>query len=129
MGLMQSAPPMPKTGIGAIVFGLATLVTGGATLFAGLDMGNTVAFVLWFNALAGLAYVVAGMLIARGLPGATALAAVLALATLAVFAVFLAHVAAGGAYELRTIGAMILRSGFWIVVTALLWRNGRAVQA
>ena len=68
--LASPAPPMPKTGIAAIVFGLATVVTGGAALFTRLDMGHVVAFVLWFNFLAGFAYVAAGILIYRGVPGA-----------------------------------------------------------
>ena len=41
----------------AIVFGLATVISGGRALFGGADMGAVVPFVLWFNFLAGFAYV------------------------------------------------------------------------
>ena len=45
----------------AIAFGLLTLVSGGRALFGGADMGAVVPFVLWFNFLAGFAYVAAGL--------------------------------------------------------------------
>ena len=49
----------------AIGFGLLTLREGGAVLFvdgaARLAAGHYVPFVLWFNFLAGFAYVVAGV--------------------------------------------------------------------
>ncbi len=48
----------------AIIFGIVTIVVGGRTLFGGAEQraaaGNIVPFVLWFNFVAGLAYVVAG---------------------------------------------------------------------
>ena len=46
-----------------ILFGLLTIVSGGAALFnarAQQMAGNTIGFVLWFNFLAGSAYVIAG---------------------------------------------------------------------
>ena len=49
------------TGGVAIAFGLLTVVSGGTTLLGALEMGAVVLFVLWFNTLAGLAYVVAGL--------------------------------------------------------------------
>ena len=44
-------------GVAAIAFGLLTLISGGSALFGLVDMGAVVAFVLWFNFLAGFAYV------------------------------------------------------------------------
>ena len=45
----------------AVIFGLLTIVSGGRALFGGADMGAVVPFVLWFNFLAGFAYVAAGL--------------------------------------------------------------------
>ena len=44
-------------GAAAIAFGLVTLISGGSALFGLVDMGAVVPFVLWFNFLAGFAYV------------------------------------------------------------------------
>jgi hypothetical protein len=40
----------------------------------------------------------------------------IAIATLLVFVAFGWHVAMGGAFEMRTVWAMMLRSGFWIAI-------------
>jgi hypothetical protein len=101
----------------AIVFGLLTVVSGGATLLGGLEMGAVVLFVLWFNTLAGLAYVVAGMGLWQGRQWAYPLSLAIFAATLFVFAAFGLHVAQGGAFELRTVLAMALRSVVWGGVT------------
>jgi hypothetical protein len=49
----------------AVVFGLLTIKSGGSVLFvdgiAREDAGNYVPFVLWFNFLAGFAYLLAGV--------------------------------------------------------------------
>ena len=109
--------------IAAIVFGVVTVLTGGRALFGSLesraDFGNVVPFVLWFNFLAGFAYVVdgAGMWMRRRWSARLALA--IAAATLLVFCAFGIHVAAGGAYEARTAWAMTLRSVVWILIALL----------
>lgn len=108
----------------AVIFGLLTIVAGGRTLFGGADMGAVVPFVLRFNFAAGFAYVLAGFGLWRGTGWAWALSAGIALATAAVFAAFLFHVWQGGAYEARTMGAMILRTGIWIVIAAIAVRRG-----
>lgn len=97
----------------AIVFGLLTVVSGGSTLLGGLDMGAIVLFVLWFNTLAGLAYIVAGLGLWQGRQWAYPLSAAIFVATLLVFAGFGLHVAQGGAFEMRTVFAMTLRSVVW----------------
>ncbi|MEI4263688.1 hypothetical protein [Roseovarius sp. D0-M9] len=72
----------------AIGFGLLTIASGGATLLGGLDMGRVVGFVLWFNMLAGLAYVVAGLGLWRGRKWAFALSLTIFVATVLVFSGF-----------------------------------------
>ncbi len=50
----------------AVVFGIVTIFVGGKTLFGGAEeraaTGNIVPFVLWFNFVAGFAYVIAGFI-------------------------------------------------------------------
>jgi hypothetical protein len=105
----------------AIVFGIMTVLTGGRALFGSLesraDFGNAVPFVLWFNFLAGFVYIVAGagLLLCRRWAVYTSL--FVAVSTIFVFVAFGVHVIGGGAFERRTIGALIIRSLFWIAVT------------
>lgn len=106
-----------------MVFGLLTIVSGGRALFGGVDMGAVVPFVLWFNFSAGFAYVLAGIGLWRGAMWAPALSLAIAVATAAVFAAFLWHVRSGGAWEARTMGAMILRTGVWVAIAALALRH------
>lgn len=97
----------------AIAFGVLTIFSGGRTLLGSADMGAVVPFVLWFNTLAGLAYVVAGLGLWQGWRWAWPLSFVIFAATLLVFAAFGLHVAQGGAFEMRTVYAMALRSAVW----------------
>ena len=101
------------TGGVAIAFGLLTVVSGGTTLLGALEMGAVVLFVLWFNTLAGLAYVVAGLGLWQGRRWAYPLSLAIFAATLLVFVAFGLHVAQGGAFEMRTVYAMALRSAVW----------------
>lgn len=97
----------------AIAFGVLTVASGGTTLLGSLDMGAVVPFVLWFNTVAGVAYVVAGIGLWLGQGWAFALSLAIFMATLLVFAAFGLHVARGGAYDARTVFAMALRSAVW----------------
>lgn len=118
----------------AIGFGLLTIRAGGTVLFgsaaARSAAGHYVPFVLWFNFLAGFAYVVAGVGLWLERRWAAWLAVVVAAATALVFAAFGVHVLAGGAYELRTVVAMSLRTLVWtaIAVVALLARRRLMVR-
>ena len=113
-------------GTTAILFGVATLVEGGHVLFGGASVraeaGNVVSFVLRFNFGAGFAYVVAGLGALLGRSWATWIARWLAVTTLGIFVAFGVHVLSGGAFELRTVIAMTLRSGFWLSQALLLSR-------
>jgi len=115
------------TGAFVIIFGILTVFSGGRALFGGAAaraaVGDAVPFVLWFNFLAGFAYIAAGAGLIAWRRWAGLLAAIIAVATLAVFAAFAGHVVAGGAYEMRTVGAMSLRSLLWLAVA---WASLRA---
>ena len=110
-----------RMAIAAIVFGALTVLTGGRALFGGLearaDFGKAVPFVLLFNFLAGFVYIVAGagLLLCRRWAVYTSL--FVAVSTILVFMAFGVHVIGGGAFERRTIGALVIRSLFWIAVT------------
>lgn len=116
----------------AIVFGLMTLKEGGGVLFVDgasrAQAGNYVPFVVWFNFLAGFAYVVAGIGLWMRRRWAVGLSVAIALATLAAFAALGLHIAAGGAYEGRTVGAMVLRSVVWVMIAAFAWRFVRSAS-
>ncbi|MEK6653589.1 MAG: hypothetical protein AABY92_00340 [Thermodesulfobacteriota bacterium] len=105
----------------AILFGLLTLKEGGAVLFvngaARKAAGNYVPFVLWFNFSAGVFYIAAGIGLWRMRLWAAQLAVFIAALTLLVFAAFGVHVFLGGAYELRTVMAMALRSLAWLAIS------------
>lgn len=100
----------------AIAFGMLSVISGGRTLLGTADMGAVVPVVLWFNTLAGLAYIVAGLGLWQGRRWAFPLSLAIFAATLLVFAAFGMHVAQGGAYEMRTVFAMTLRSVVWAVL-------------
>lgn len=119
--------PLRITGGVAIAFGLLTVVSGGTTLLGALEMGAVVLFVLWFNTLAGLAYVVAGLGLGQGRRWAWPLSLAIFAATLLVFVAFGLHVAQGGAFEMRTVYAMALRSAVWGVI-ALLARQALSAR-
>lgn len=111
----------------AIAFGVLTIKEGGAVLFvdgpARVAAGDYVPFVLWFNFIAGFAYVLAGVGIWLQKRWGVRLAIAIAAATLGVFVAFGIHVTTGGAYAQRTVIAMTLRSLVWIVITAVgAWR-------
>ena len=111
----------------ATIFGIVTIVVGGKTLFGAADertaAGNIVPFVLWFNFIAGFVYVIAGVGLLLWKRWAAQLSAAIAAATIAVFIAFGIHIVFGGAFESRTVGAMIIRSAVWIVIAASACRT------
>lgn len=110
----------------AVIFGLLTVLSGGRALFSGADMGAVVPFVLWFNFLAGFAYVLAGLGLWYRSRWSIGLSVSIALATAAVFAIFLWQVWSGTAYEARTMAAMGLRLAVWAIISTVAIRSGRA---
>ncbi|MCP4386202.1 MAG: hypothetical protein GY798_33140 [Hyphomicrobiales bacterium] len=110
----------------AVLFGVLTVVSGGNALFVdSAAVGDAVPFVLWFNFLAGFAYVLAGIGLFLWKRWAAMLSAGIAITTLVIFAAFVWHVANGGAFEMRTMGAMTVRSGIWIAIAiATCWALG-----
>jgi len=135
----HSAPPRPLSAILmaiiAVLFGLLTLKAGGSVLFIDgpdrLAAGNYVPFVLWYNFLAGFAYVIAGFGLFLWRGWAVKLSQLITLATVLVFVAFGLHILIGGSYELRTVGAMTLRCVLWLIIAFFAnraWKTGQPHQ-
>ncbi len=104
-------------GVLAVIFGSLSLWSGGMVLFgpdtARVAAGQVVPFVLWFNFLSGPVYVAAGIGIFLGYRLGKTLATALTLALVGLLATFLAIIASGQEWEPRTLGALLVRLGFW----------------
>jgi hypothetical protein len=104
----------------AVVFGLLTLKSGGAVLFIGGEFrqqaGNYVPFVLWFNFLAGFAYLAAGIGFWKRQQWAAWLGIMIVAASVPVFVLLGLHINSGGSYEMRTVMAMGARCLIWAVI-------------
>lgn len=113
----------------AIIFGLVTIKVGGMVLFTGGEAhqaaGDYVPFVLWFNFIAGFAYITAGIGLWLQRGWAALLTMLIAVFTVSVFIVLWVHIYAGGAYEMRTIGAMSMRSVIWMSIALITYMIGR----
>ncbi len=111
----------------AVAFGLATIFSGGQVLFgdqAARDAaGKYMPFVVWFNFLAGFAYVVAGTGLARGSSWVARLSLDIAAATALAFFVFAVFVLTGEPFEMRTAGAMTMRITLWAGIAWFAWRQ------
>ena len=109
--------------VAAIVFGGVTILTGSRALFGSLetraDFGNTVPLVLWFNFLAGFVYIATGVGLLLRKRWAVYTSLFVSVSTILVFVAFGVHVNGGGAFEMRTVVALTIRSMFWVAVTIL----------
>lgn len=121
----------------AVGFGLLTIKEGGMTLSgdkaAVAAAGNYVPFVLWFNFIAGFAYVIAGVGLWLRRRWSAWLSVGIAATTAIAFAAFGMLVAYGAAYEERTVVAMALRLLVWTAIAAFAWRQllrqARSIEA
>ncbi len=110
----------------AILFGVATIKEGGTVLFTEAgekNAGNYVPFVLWFNFIAGFAYILAGITLYKLKSCSRRLVLMIAVSTSIVFILFGLHVFNGGAYEIRTVLAMTIRSSLWILIATIVLRT------
>ena len=116
----------PVAALIAVAFGVVTIAAGGGTLLNiykdRAAAGDIVPFVLWFNFVAGFAYVAAGVGLFLWRPWAGLVSAVIAVATVVVFFAFGIHILLGGGFEARTVGAMSVRSIVWIAIATAACR-------
>lgn len=110
----------------AILFGVATLVAGTRVLL-GADPGYVVFRpLLVFNVAMGLAYLLTGIAIGRGLAWSGSAAGAIFLLNLLVLAgIFVLH-RRGGAIAVESLRAMTLRTAVWLVLFLAVQRLGRA---
>lgn len=105
----------------ALVFGALTIKAGGLVLFTEGEFhqrqGDFVPFVVWFNFIAGFAYITAAVGIFCMCAWSIQLSYAIATATAAFFILFGMHVIADGAYELQTVVVMTFRTLLWIVIS------------
>lgn len=110
----------------ALAFGILTIKEGGTVLFgndaARAAAGNYVPFVLWFNFVAGFAYVVAAAGLWLQQRWALSLSAVIAVTTALTFVALGLYIYSGEPYELRTLVAMTLRTLVWITISSVAWQ-------
>jgi hypothetical protein len=111
----------------AVVFGLLTIKSGGSVLYVDgtfrEEAGNYVPFVVWFNFLAGFAYLIAGGGLWMQKHWAVWISIFIVVATLVVFATLGIHILKGGMYEVRTIAAMSLRTVVWVLIAMFSYRK------
>lgn len=118
----------------ATVFGVLTIKSAYLVLFTTgafhQEAGNYLPFVVWFNGIAGIFYVIGGYGLWRQKRWSAWLAMTIAMATLTIFALFGLHVSDGGLYEQRTVGAMTIRSALWSIIALVAWfkfiKNGHS---
>lgn len=111
----------------ALVFGAVTVFSAGNVLF-GADIarelvGNFIPFIVWFNFAAGFLYIVAAVGIWLGRNWALGVSLFIAAATALAAVIFSILVMQGSEFEVRTIGALVLRIGFWAAISVFLFRN------
>ena len=115
----------------ACLFGVLTVFGGGTALFGSAEAkaaaGDVVGFVLWFNFLAGFAYVAVGAGLFANRPWAAHLALAIAAASAVVLAGLGLHILTGHPYEMRTLIAMTVRTALWIAI-ALYLRKARPTE-
>jgi len=111
----------------AVVFGLLTLKESGAVLFgnagARAAAGNYIPFVVWFNFLAGFAYVAAGIGLFMQRRWAMWLAIAIAVSTALASAALGVSILSGTPFEQRTAFAMGLRTVVWVTIAGVAWRR------
>ena len=109
----------------AMAFGLLTIKSGGSVLFvdgiAREEAGNYVPFVLWFNFLAGFAYLLAAAGLFMRKNWAAWISIFIAVSTIVVFVLLGLHILNDGLYEVRTVVAKSLRTAVWTLIATFAY--------
>ena len=114
----------------AILFGALTVFSGGSVIFLSEPAhaaGNIVPFVVWFNFLAGFAYVISGIGLYKWQQWGAYSSMIIAVLTLLVFAGLGIHILRGGAFEMRTVIAMTFRFVMWTGIALLAYMAWKKV--
>lgn len=123
----KRSPSVWAISVIALVFGLMTIKEGGSVVFdvgeARAAAGHYIPFVVWFNFLAGFAYVVAGIGLWMRQRWASGLAVAIAVATALASVALGVMILSGAPFEQRTAFAMGLRTVVWVVIATIAWRR------
>lgn len=124
---IRTVPFLKTMASAALIFGIMTLFSAGSVLFGperARDLaGDIVPFVVWFNFAAGFFYIIAAIGMWLTLDWAPRLSLIIALATGFAALAFVLYINSGKAFEMRTVGALILRTGFWAGIFFALRRR------
>ncbi|WP_457094415.1 hypothetical protein [Microvirga sp. P5_D2] len=109
----------------AIAAGLLTALAGGVSLSVAQATGEGAAAPLggWFDLAAGFACIVTGAGLLARRAWAVWSASAIALATVTAFGTLGFHILQGGAYETRTMTAMMLRAVISQAIMVAAWRD------
>ncbi|WED27549.1 hypothetical protein L3V77_04755 [Vibrio sp. DW001] len=110
----------------ATAFGVLTVISGGSVLFIeekAQAAGHYVPFVVWFNFLAGFAYVIAGLGVGFRQRWAVWISVSIAILTVLILGLLGLHIMNGEEYELRTVLALIFRAMVWASVALFSYRR------
>ena len=122
--LSKSARWTKPIAVIALIFGVLTVISGGNVLFGPAQAqemaGNYLPFVVWFNFLAGFAYITAAISLWMGKGWAVWLAGFIAAATAVIILGFAIAIIRGSAFEMRTVGALAFRFLFWTLIAAAM---------
>lgn len=109
-----------------IIFGVATIISGGNTLFtsAGLQAkGHVVPLVLKFNFIAGFFYILVAIFAQKCESYAKILSIIIASLNFLVFMYLFYFIYNDGQYESRTVIAMSFRTIFWVAIAIYFGRR------
>jgi hypothetical protein len=111
----------------AITFGILTVLSGGIAVLgwepSNQLLGNIVVPILWFNFLSGFAYLLAGAGLWAVKQWSVWLSALISLSIVCAAAYLTQHILVGGAYEVRTVGALIFRGFIWLAISWVAHRH------
>lgn len=112
--------------LAAALFGILTVYSGGSVLFGdgAAAAGSYVPYVVWFNFVSGFTYIAAAIGLWQARRWGTWAAIATSGTTALVFALLGIHIVSGGAFEMRTVWAMTLRTVLWTAIAALAWSDG-----
>lgn len=100
-------------------FGLATLFMSSSVIFDLFGIrdkeGNYVLFVVWSNFACAILYFFSAYGFLKNKKWTIVLLAISAIILAAAFIGLKLHINAGGAYEMKTVGAMIFRTSFTVI--------------
>ena len=111
----------------AVVFGIMTVISGSIVLFINgpgqKSAGNYVAFVVWFNLISGIGYIISGFGLWRLKKWAVFFSGAIAFGILVTLFAFANHVIQDGLFEVRTLYALIFRLLVWGTISAVSYRK------